>query len=202
MSGPPVEVVLFDLGGVVCDFRPARRLAALAAASGLPDAEIHGRIWESGLEAECEAGGYTAAEAHRAIASELGAMSHETLASLWTVAFEPRPDVLAVVDRVRMRRRVGLLTDNGPILREALPKAFPEVARRFTWLFFSCDLKATKPAPEVFARVVERVGVPAERILLIDDAPTNVDGARAAGLQALRYTTVPALVEDLRVALP
>jgi putative hydrolase of the HAD superfamily len=163
-----VEVVLFDL-------------AALAAASGLPESEVHARIWESGLDADCDAGRYTSAGAHQQIAAALGIpMTYDTLTSLWTLAFEPRADVLALVDRARAHARTGLLTDNGPILLEAMPSRFPEMTHRFDWLFFSCAMEAAKPSAELFARVIERIGVPPARVLLVDDSPRNVDGARAA----------------------
>jgi FMN phosphatase YigB (HAD superfamily) len=150
----PIEVVLFDLGGVVCDFCPTRRLAALAAASGLPESEVYARIWSSGLDADCDAGRYTPAAAHRRIADALGVtITVETLTSLWTLAFEPRADVLTIVDDARARARTGLLTDNGPILLAAMPTAFPEIARRFEWLFFSCALKATKPSRPISTRL-------------------------------------------------
>jgi len=42
-----IEVVLFDLGGVVCSFEPQSRLAALAEVTGLDEAHIKDAIWTS-----------------------------------------------------------------------------------------------------------------------------------------------------------
>ena len=196
----PIEVVLFDLGGVVCDFRPERRLRALAAATGLAEADIHARIWGSGLDASLDAGACaTAAAAHRQVVDALGApLSIDALTGAWCRAFEPRAEVLALADAVRVTARTGLLTDNGPLLLEAMPSAFPEVARRFDWLLFSCAMKAVKPSRELFDRALERIGAPAGRVLLIDDSARNVEGALACGLQARQVSDVAALTEDLR----
>jgi len=49
----------------------------------------------------------------------------------WIRAWEPCPDVLAVVETVRRALRTGLLTDNGPILLDAMPASFPEITRAF-----------------------------------------------------------------------
>ena len=41
----------------------------------------------------------------------------------------------------------------------------------------------TKSQPELFLRVVEAVGVAPEEILYIDDSPTAIKNAAAAGMQ-------------------
>jgi putative hydrolase of the HAD superfamily len=193
-----VRAVLLDLGGVVCRFRPERRLAALAAASGLEPDEVQARVWGSGLDERLDAGGLSAAEAHRAVSDALGApLDPGALSAAWVLAFEPDAAVLAVVDHVRRHVPTGLLTDNGPTLLEALPHYLPEVAARFDWLLFSCALGARKPAPEVFERAAARVGAAPGEVLLVDDAPANVAGARAAGLGALLYAGPAGLSEAL-----
>ena len=45
------------------------------------------------------------------------------------------------------------------------------------------DYGLTKAQPELFRQVVERVGVPAGEILYIDDSPTAIGNAAAAGMQ-------------------
>ena len=45
------------------------------------------------------------------------------------------------------------------------------------------DYGLTKAQPELFRQVVERVGVPAGEILYIDDSPTAIRNAAAAGMQ-------------------
>ena len=44
-----------------------------------------------------------------------------------------------------------------------------------------------KPGREIFDEVVRRIGVRPEEILFIDDSIANVEGARAAGLNAVLY---------------
>ncbi len=194
----PIRVVLFDLGGVVCHFLPERRLAALAKASGLPESEVYARIWKSGLDRQVDRGDFTAEGVHRAFAEKLGlTLDYEEFSALVTLGFEPNADVLTVVDAVRREVRTGLLTDNGPVLLRAMPRRFPEIVRRFDWLPFSPEMKALKPSPELFARVLERLEQRAEEVLLIDDSMPNVEGARAVGLQACHYTDIESLRRDL-----
>jgi hypothetical protein len=141
MTGP--DLIFFDLGSVVCRFHPARRLAALAAATGLAEPDIHERIWGSGLDADMDGGRYTFEEACGAVADALGcAIPRETLLAAWALASEPDPEVLAVVDALRRERRTALLSDNGPLLLAALPRYLPELAPRFDPLCFSSELGA------------------------------------------------------------
>ena len=55
----------------------------------------------------------------------------------------------------------------------------------FDHVFLSCRLGLEKPAPELYAKVVEGLGVPAHEVLFFDDSEVNCEAARACGLQAL-----------------
>jgi HAD superfamily hydrolase (TIGR01509 family) len=199
----PISTVLFDLGGVLCRFLPERRLAALAADCGLPQEEVRARIWESGIDAACDRGVYTATEMYEQVRGRLGLRLDEpAFRAAWALAFEPDPAVLALIDAIAPTRRIALLTDNGPVLRDAMPDLFPEIARRLDPMLFSCDLGACKPSPTIFARALDRLGERPERVLFVDDSPAAVAGACAAGLTAVRYTDVVALQRSLRAHLP
>lgn len=54
----------------------------------------------------------------------------------------------------------------------------------FEHLLVSGDLGYAKPDAAIWAELIERLGVPAAAVLFLDDKPTNVAGAREAGLQA------------------
>lgn len=49
------------------------------------------------------------------------------------------------------------------------------------------DTNILKPDPRAFARAEEIVGVPAARMLFVDDQPRSVAGAEAAGLNAMWF---------------
>ena len=53
-----------------------------------------------------------------------------------------------------------------------------------------------KPDPRVYAHAAERVGVPPDRCLFIDDTLGNVEAARAAGMLGVHFRT-PADLEDV-----
>ena len=48
-----------------------------------------------------------------------------------------------------------------------------------------------KPAPDCFAAAAERLGVPAAQCLVIEDAPSGVEAATAAGMRVVLVPSIP-----------
>jgi putative hydrolase of the HAD superfamily len=97
--------------------------------------------------------------------------------------------MLRILADVRARTAVALLTNNGALLREALPELVPDICalipeRRHA----SHEFGARKPEREVFLRLLARYDVDPARALFIDDDPEYVAGAASAGLATLRYS--------------
>jgi putative hydrolase of the HAD superfamily len=61
----------------------------------------------------------------------------------------------------------------------------------------SCYLGLRKPHAAIYRRALDILGKPAERILFIDDRQENVAGARAAGIQGIRFDGAEQLRRDL-----
>jgi HAD superfamily hydrolase (TIGR01509 family) len=73
---------------------------------------------------------------------------------------------------------------------------------RFDPLLFSCVLGEVKPSPPAFAGALTRLRREPDEVLVIDDSPAVIDGARAAGLHAIHFTSVGALAQELRAYMP
>ncbi|MFI6233888.1 HAD family hydrolase [Micromonospora sp. NPDC050784] len=184
----PPKVIFFDLGGVVCRFRPELRLAALGEACGVSAEQVESVLYASGLIERWDRGLGSSAEIHRTVREGLGyrgdlAKLHE----IWCRAFDPDPQVLELVDGLRPLR-TALLTDNDPLLLDALPDVLPQVASRFDALLFSCRLGATKPDPGVFNRALDLMGSAPSEAVFIDDKAANVAGAQELGITAIRFS--------------
>jgi putative hydrolase of the HAD superfamily len=194
-----LRLVFFDLGGVVCHFVPARRLTAFAARTQLQVEEIQTVLWDSSFAAQCDAGQYTSTAMYAQICQRLGmSLPRHEVKRLWALAFELNAEVIAIATALRRHLPTGLLTNNPPLLWEALPAFLPDIARCFAPIIFSYQHGACKPSPALYEAVVRRTGVEAPATLLIDDAQSNVHGALAAGWQAIHFTTPDALREALR----
>jgi putative hydrolase of the HAD superfamily len=97
-----------------------------------------------------------------------------------------RPDarMLALTRELReLGVRVGLLSDGGGAgcPRESIDALLDPVV-------ISGDVGLRKPGAAVYELTVHRLGIPAGRVLFVDDAEADVLGARAVGLRAFLHT--------------
>jgi putative hydrolase of the HAD superfamily len=72
---------------------------------------------------------------------------------------------------------------------------------KFPWLsefavkIFSCEVRLTKPAVEIFLLTAADLRVDPDCALFLDDKQSNIDGARKAGMQAFLFDTPEKQVE-------
>jgi len=198
---PPVSEylgLLLDIGGVVHNtgVRMVERLARREPAMQPVIEEIGGiagdrdELWQRMLRRQVTERDYWAQRA-----AELGAAVGET----WdTRALMDRfyqlpeyewlcaPTIELMTDAKAAGLRVGALTNDmtafhGPewVARQAHLKLFDVIV----------DASLTgvmKPDPRAFRGGAQGLGLPAEQIVFLDDMPWNVDGARQAGMTAIR----------------
>jgi putative hydrolase of the HAD superfamily len=94
------------------------------------------------------------------------------------------PDVLDVVRRLRDAGIGCYLATNQHAFRTAYMRANLGYDELFDDEFYSCELGLAKPDPAYFTTILDRIGRSGPDTLFVDDNPSNVDGARAAGLHA------------------
>lgn len=95
-----------------------------------------------------------------------------------------RPQILQLVRRAaRHGIRVGILSNelelfNGKQFKEQLA-----IMREIAVVIDGSHSKILKPQPEAYAAAVAAMGLPAERLLFVDDQMRNIVGAHQFGLQ-------------------
>jgi 2-haloacid dehalogenase len=67
----------------------------------------------------------------------------------------------------------------------------------FIDIVVSAHEKLLKPDPAIYRVLTERNGLDPATCLFIDDAPANVEGARAIGMQAVHFVSPEQLARDL-----
>ena len=188
----PVQVVLFDYGGVLRGDGREIWTAADAAASLPP-----GTLWAAwhdipeyrlSREGAIDGVAFRAAILRALIPVAGDAETAEAalatlegrLAGLPPIDAEMR----ALIDRLRAGRRIklGLLSNASRGFTERLRAR--GVASLFDDVVVSADVGLAKPDPAIFRLAAERLGVIPETCLMIDDQAQHVEGARAAGLRA------------------
>ena len=64
----------------------------------------------------------------------------------------------------------------------------------------SCDVGVRKPEPAFFAALLDRLDLPADAVLFVDDRQVNIDGARRSGLRTHLFRGTQALRTELTAA--
>ena len=93
-------------------------------------------------------------------------------------------------------RHLALLSNINDDGVEALRRMAPWLGT-FDALVLSCEHRVVKPEAAIFGILVERLGVEPGDCLFVDDIAANVEGARAAGLDAHRYVGLASLQAEL-----
>ncbi len=195
-----ISAVIFDMDGVLSQLDRAARREALAAVSGLTPEEVQARIWDSGFDGRADEGGYTADEYLEEFGRRLGvSMSLDEWIVGRRAGMTLDREVLALAEAVSRRATIAMLTNNGPLMRAHLGRIAPEIAALFgERAFVSCQFGVGKDHPEVFGLVLREIDATAGETLFIDDTPSYVANARAAGLQGYEYEGVVGLRGELR----
>jgi putative hydrolase of the HAD superfamily len=96
--------------------------------------------------------------------------------------------------------KMAMLTNNvrewEPLWRSMLP-----VDEIFEEIVDSAFVGSRKPEPQIYELTLERIGMPAEACLFVDDLEPNVEGARAAGMRAVHFRDNAQAIAEIRAAL-
>jgi putative hydrolase of the HAD superfamily len=185
----PVDVVLFDLGGVLIEVSGVRAMLEL---TGIESEE---ELWRRWLTCRWvrrfESGGCSDAEFAAGVVAdwqlELAPAAFLEAFQDWTTG--PLPGAAELVAQTRASVATGCFSNTNALHWHGHIATWP-LAGLFDRRFLSFELGLLKPDTAAFAQVADMLETPAERVLFIDDNAMNVAGAVAAGFQAVRAAGV------------
>ncbi len=198
-----LPVLMFDFGNVVGFFDYSAMFHRFGERLGLSAQQFESKLYERGaaqLGREFEIGRLTAEEFARQVTELAGLeMSFEEFETHWPDIFTLNEPVARLVAALKERGYTLLLGSNTNVLHARFyRRRFEQCSAPFDHFVFSYEIGELKPSAAFFQVCVELAGVPAGSCIFIDDALPNVEGARAAGLQAVHYHDTPSLIAELR----
>ncbi len=181
------DAIFFDCDGVLVDSEPisARTTADLLADHGIE------MTWE---QANSVFTGKSMKDAIRLLRDQFGvapspfyAADHEDLLfRRFEAELQPMPGIADLLGQVALPICV---TSNSTHRRLAVTLSLTGLAPFFAGRVFSAeDVAEGKPAPDLFFFAARRMGVSVDRCLVIDDSPSGIQGAIAAGARAIGFT--------------
>ncbi|MEM7730580.1 MAG: HAD family hydrolase [Pseudomonadota bacterium] len=183
------DLVIFDCDGVLVDSEPL---------SNAVMAEHITRLgWPmDGTAAMARFKGRTMAQVHAAVEAHLG----RTLDPVWRDGFhrdqEARmrlelravPGVAALIGRVHAAGLASCVASQGRHEKMAVSLGATGLLETFRGRIFSAvDVARPKPFPDLFLHAAARMGASPGRCIVIEDSPTGLEAARAAGMRVIGY---------------
>jgi len=197
-----VEIVLFDVGGVLMADAIDDKLAALALRYGLSLPRLLAHKVE--LRPRADLGELSDPEFWTRLLEREGVEADGDDLDL-------RPYLAAVPGTLELARelasagiRVAILSNDSTELARTRRQAFG-LDELFDPVLISSALGLIKPDPAIYRLAIARLGAPAERIAFVDNTPANVQAAIDCGLRGLVFTGADALraaLADLGLSSP
>ena len=193
--------LVFDLGGVLIDIDFDRAFKSWQPWSRLSIEEMRVRFrfddhYERHERGEISAGAYY---------DHLGASlqiegDHEHLAAGWNSIFSGEiGHTMALVRSLRGRVPCYVFSNTNAAHALTWLRMFPSVEASFDGIFTSHEMGMRKPERRAFEHVAMSIDVAPECIMFFDDRIENVQGAAAAGFQAVHVAS-PADVRNALIA--
>lgn len=189
-----IKVVFFDLGNVIMKVNMAAAIARIAEEFHVPETAV----LEPSLlvqEKRFEKGQMTIEE-HLSIVKKVykfdGNVGIAELENVWQAGFELNRDVWRIVQKVRQKTPVFLLSNTNELHIRAVRKKY-DVLDNLDGLVFSYEAGSLKPEPEIYHYALRKAGIAAEQALFIDDLAENVAAAIRLGIRAHQFSDVPGL---------
>ncbi len=195
-----IKAVVLDIGSVLEVIDDDAFPAPFERRHGLADGAVGAA---ADFDGDARVGELTEAEVRAHWQRRLGlsdTQADELMADYWRwyVGSLDEP-LMAWFSAVRGRGlKAGILSNSSPGAREAERCwGFEDVTDD---IVYSHEVGLAKPDPAIYALAASRLGVAPDEVVLLDDVPENVDGARAAGWHAvLHEETGRSIVELERV---
>jgi HAD superfamily hydrolase (TIGR01509 family) len=195
-----LQAVIFDMDGVIVDSEPQHERAFLevmralgyAGAHGLRFSEYVGRsdqqLWRD----------FVAKNKPRQAVEELAAMKRAYLLKLIRREQRVFAGLPGLIQKLAARYALALASGSERPIVEAVLR-LGNLGRFFAAVVTDTEVPRGKPAPDIFLRAAQLLGVAPEGCCVIEDSKPGVAAGLAAGMRVIAITnTHPA--EELRAA--
>jgi putative hydrolase of the HAD superfamily len=116
--------------------------------------------------------------------------------------FEPRPEMIAVVEHLRGKVKLGSITNNVARDETATRRtAGLDIQSLFDVVVESSIVGLRKPDPAIYHMTCDLLGVEPHEAVFLDDLGANLKGAKALGITTIKVDHTPSAIEELEAVL-
>lgn len=184
-----VEAVIFDFDGVVVDSEPISlgtlhaSLQDFGVEIGLD--EVRQRFLGKSIR---EIGPFVDAHGNRPAADGFSKHWQDRLFGQFRRELKPMDGVVSLLDRLDAAGIPFCIASGASLERLALSLDAVGLTERFGDQVYSVELvQRDKPAPDIFHYAADKLAIPRQACLVIEDAPAGIEGAATAGMRPVGF---------------
>jgi len=182
------KAIIFDFGGVLVRTANHESRQKLDKRLDLREGGSEQLVFESEISRRAQLGQISTEELWSWIADQHSLSSDELTQfqnDFWAGDFLDS-SLIQFISSLRPKYKTAILSNAFDNLRAVLADPLA-IADAFDVIVVSAEEKVMKPSAEIYQIVLERLGVDASEAIFFDDFEHNVAGARAAGIEAIRF---------------
>ncbi len=198
-----LRAVVFDYGMVLTGQPDASAHEKLLSITGLPLARFESLYWVD--RPAYDEGKLTGIGYWQKFLREAGLPpDQEKVEELnrWDVRMWSTENPTMIDWQLALKQRgllTAILSNMGPDVLVSVEREFDWI-RRFDLLVWSCEVGVVKPDPAIYRHMLAELKTRPEETLFIDDKLPNIEAARALDIQAIQFSSVERLRDDLIAA--
>jgi epoxide hydrolase-like predicted phosphatase len=197
-----IEAVIWDLGGVILRTEDRRLRAAWESRLNLPEGELDKLVFAGEMGRKAALGQAQAEDVWQWVGSQLELRPEELerLQHEFWQGDQLDGSLVQFIRELRRENRTALLSNAWPGMRQMIENEWG-IADCFDDLFISAELGLAKPDPRIYRLALDRLDVPPERAVFVDDFSENVRAAAALGLRAIQFLSSKQAIQAVNLQL-
>ncbi len=198
---PHSPAACWDMGGVILrthDWRPRRKWERRL---GMRPGALEKLVFEGEVSQQAMLGHATSGDIWQSVATTLGLsqVDRKALTADFFAGDGFDRDLVAFIAGLRPDVKTALISNAWAGARDFLQASLPLDA--FDLMIISAEVGLAKPDPAIYRLALERLGVPAEAAVLVDDMPRNLEGAAAVGMRPVLFNGTMRTMAAVRRAI-
>lgn len=198
----PIRAIIVDFYDVLYCEKDSAHLRSFEQNHHLPEGGLRQALSRSKYFRDARLGRVDGETLWRDVAERIGISPEEwqALVSISESQFGLNEDLVAFFEGLHPHYKMALLSNATPHVRQIVTQRF-HLSHLFDVMVISAEEGVKKPDPESYERTLQRLQVPAQETIFVDDDQDYVVAARALGMSGIVFHTTRQVMTDIHKLL-
>jgi glucose-1-phosphatase len=122
--------------------------------------------------------------------------NEEEMKEFFAKAIQPNPEMIAILKSIK-NYKLLMLSNNNYTNVEAIKENYPEMLQSFEKLYFSNELKLSKPDLRIYRHLLDDSKLKAEECIFIDDKEKNIIAGKEIGIKGVWFKDIAQFRQEM-----